>query len=238
MKVNDRQAGIDGVQSPIAKFLDAEAVAGILEVTAAESGDLLFFGAGAKPTVAAFLGALRLQVGRDFDLVEAGWRPLWVVDFPMFEFDDDDQRYYALHHPFTAPSTPDAGALRDDPGAALSRAYDLVLNGSEIGGGSIRIHDSAIQQAVFDLLGIDKQEAQERFGFLLDALRYGCPPHGGIAFGIDRIAAIMAGEDSIREVIAFPKTANASCLMTGAPAPVEAEQLGELKLQMRSSVEQ
>jgi len=230
MKVNDRQAGLDGVQSPIAKFLDAEAVNGILEATEAATGDLLFFGAGPKPTVAAFMGALRLQVGRDFDLVESGWRPLWVVDFPMFEYDDEDQRFYALHHPFTAPSTPDAEALRAAPETALSRAYDLVLNGSEIGGGSIRIHDSSIQQAVFDLLGIDEAEARERFGFLLDALRFGCPPHGGIAFGIDRIAALMAGEDSIREVIAFPKTASALCPLTQAPAPVDQLQLDELGL--------
>lgn len=235
MKVNDLEAGLDGVQSPIAKFLDEEAVDGILRATAAESGDLLFFGAGPKPTVAAFLGALRLQVGRDFELVESDWRPLWVVDFPMFEFDEDDQRFYALHHPFTAPSTPDADALRADPGAALSRAYDLVLNGSEIGGGSIRIHDSSIQQAVFELLGIDDQEAQERFGFLLNALRYGCPPHGGIAFGIDRIAALMAGEGSIREVIAFPKTASALCPLTSAPAPVDQAQLEELGIALKPS---
>jgi aspartyl-tRNA synthetase len=206
MKVNDRAAGLDGVQSPVAKFLDAEAVEGILAATGAETGDILFFGAGLKPVVAAFLGALRLQVGRDFNLVEEGWRPLWVVDFPMFEYDAEEQRYYALHHPFTAPTVPEADALRADPANALSRGYDLVLNGSEIGGGSIRIHDPALQQAVFDVLGIDEAEAKVRFGFLLEALRYGCPPHGGIAFGIDRIAALMAGEESIREVIAFPKT--------------------------------
>ena len=235
MKVNDREAGLEGVQSPIAKFLEANAVADILKTTDAETGDLLFFGAGLKPTVAAFMGALRLKVGRDFDLVESGWRPLWVVDFPMFEFDDEDQRFYALHHPFTAPSAPDAEDLRADPGTALSRAYDLVLNGSEIGGGSIRIHDSSIQKAVFDLLGIDEQEAQKRFGFLLDALRYGCPPHGGIAFGIDRIAALMAGEDSIREVIAFPKTASALCPLTSAPAPVDQDQLEELGIALNHS---
>jgi len=235
MKVNDRAAGLDGLQSPIAKFLDQDAASGIIDVTEAETGDLLFFGAGLKPTVAAFMGALRLAVGRDFDLVESGWRPLWVVDFPMFEFDPDEQRYYALHHPFTAPAEHDPDALRADPSAALSRAYDLVLNGSEIGGGSIRIHDSKLQQAVFDLLGIDENEAQARFGFLLDALRYGCPPHGGIAFGVDRIAALMAAEDSIREVIAFPKTASAICPLTAAPAPVDQEQLEELGIDLALS---
>jgi aspartyl-tRNA synthetase len=232
MKVNDRAAGLDGVQSPVAKFLDADSVEGIMAATGAETGDILFFGAGLKPVVAAFLGALRLQVGRDFNLVEEGWRPLWVVDFPMFEYDAEEQRYYALHHPFTAPAVAEADALRADPANALSRGYDLVLNGSEIGGGSIRIHDPALQQAVFDLLGIDEAEAKVRFGFLLEALRYGCPPHGGIAFGIDRIAALMAGEESIREVIAFPKTALAACLLTGAPAAVDQAQLDELKLQL------
>ncbi|MCC5866029.1 MAG: aspartate--tRNA ligase [Wenzhouxiangella sp.] len=232
MKVNDRAAGVEGVQSPIAKFLDAGSIDAILSATAAETGDILFFGAGLKPTVAAFLGALRLAVGRDFELVQPGWRPLWVVDFPMFEYDAEDQRYYALHHPFTAPAVPDPEALRADPGNALSRGYDLVLNGAEIGGGSIRIHDPALQQTVFDLLGIDEAEARSRFGFLLEALRYGCPPHGGIAFGIDRIAALMAGEDSIREVIAFPKTTTASCPLTSAPAAVDQAQLDELKLRI------
>jgi aspartyl-tRNA synthetase len=232
MKVNDRSAGVDGVQSPVAKFLTADSVTGILEATGAEDGDIVFFGAGPKPVVAAFLGALRLQVGRDFELVEDGWRPLWVVDFPMFEFDSDEQRYYALHHPFTAPAADDAQALRSDPVNALSRGYDMVLNGSEIGGGSIRIHDPQLQQAVFDLLGIDEVEARNRFGFLLEALRYGCPPHGGIAFGIDRVAALMAGEDSIREVIAFPKTTTAACPLTGAPAAVDQAQLDELRLRL------
>ncbi|WP_376692622.1 aspartate--tRNA ligase [Wenzhouxiangella sp. EGI_FJ10409] len=230
MKVNDAAAGLEGVQSPVAKFLDEQAVRGILADTGASDGDILFFGAGEKPVVSTFLGALRLQVAKDLDLVQEGWKPLWVVDFPMFEYDADDGRYYALHHPFTAPAVNDGDALKADPVNALSRAYDMVLNGSEIGGGSIRIHDPKLQQAAFDVLGIDETEAKARFGFLLEALKYGCPPHGGIAFGIDRIAALMAGEDSIREVIAFPKTANASCLMTGAPAAVEAEQLKELKL--------
>ncbi len=235
MKVNDRAAGAEGVQSPVAKFLDPGSVDAILTATGAETGDILFFGAGPKPTVAAFLGALRLAVGRDFNLVEAGWRPLWVVDFPMFEYDAEDKRYYALHHPFTAPSVADAEALRADPANALSRGYDLVLNGAEIGGGSIRIHDPALQQTVFDLLGINETEAKARFGFLLEALRYGCPPHGGIAFGIDRIAALMAGEDSIREVIAFPKTTTASCPLTSAPAAVDAAQLDELRLSIRQA---
>ncbi len=232
MKVNQVSAGIEGVSSPIAKFLDAEAVAGILRLTEASDGDLLLFGAGPKPLVANFLGALRLKLGRDLGLVEEGWRPLWVVDFPMFEYDAEEARYYALHHPFTAPAVPDPEALRADPVNAVSRGYDLVLNGSEVGGGSIRIHDPGLQQAVFELLGIDEQEARNRFGFLLEALRYGCPPHGGIAFGIDRIAAIMAGEDSIRDVIAFPKTASAICPLTGAPAPVDQAQLQELKLRL------
>lgn len=231
MKINDAAAGMDGVQSPIAKFLDDKAVAGLLEATGAADGDMLFFGADKKPVVSQFLGALRLRLARDLDLFEDGWKPLWVVDFPMFEYDEEDGRHYALHHPFTAPA--DDEAMRADPATAVSRAYDMVLNGAEIGGGSIRINDPDLQQAVFDVLGIDEQEAGERFGFLLEALRYGCPPHGGIAFGIDRIAALMAGENSIREVIAFPKTTNAACLLTGAPAPVDAEQLDELKLELK-----
>ncbi len=230
MKVNDAGAGVDGVQSPVAKFLDQQAVSGLLAETGAADGDILFFGAGEKMLVSTFLGALRLQVAKDLDLVTEGWKPLWVVDFPMFEYDPDDQRYYALHHPFTAPAVDDVDTLKSDPATVLSRAYDMVLNGSEIGGGSIRIHDPVLQQAALEVLGMDENEAQERFGFLLEALRYGCPPHGGIAFGIDRIAALMAGEDSIREVIAFPKTSNAACLMTGAPAPVDPEQLAELRL--------
>jgi aspartyl-tRNA synthetase len=233
MKVNDAGAGLEGVQSPVAKFLDDQAVAGILECTGARDGDILFFGAGETMTVNTFMGALRVQAAKDLGLVSSGWKPLWVVDFPMFEYDAEDGRYYALHHPFTAPAVDDGEALKADPVGALSRAYDMVLNGSEIGGGSIRIHDPKLQQAAFDVLGIDEAEAKARFGFLLEALRYGCPPHGGIAFGLDRIAALMAGEDSIREVIAFPKTANASCLMTGAPAAVEAEQLTELHLDLK-----
>jgi len=233
MKVNDPAAGIEGVQSPIAKFLDEAAVGSIIETAQAEAGDLLFFGADKKPVVNAFMGALRLKLGRDLDLVEPGWRPLWVVDFPMFEFDAEEQRYYALHHPFTAPAAPDPASLKADPANAASRAYDMVLNGSEIGGGSVRIHNPELQQAVFDLLGIDEAEARARFGFLLEALRYGCPPHGGIAFGVDRIAALMCGEESIREVIAFPKTTTAGCPLTGAPSTVDDTQLDELHIQLK-----
>ncbi len=233
MKINDPGQGLEGVQSPIAKFLTAEAVAQILEASSAKAGDLLFFGADKKSVVNAFMGALRLKLGHDLNLVEPGWRPLWVIDFPMFEFDADDQRYYALHHPFTAPAADSPEALRDNPAQAVSRAYDMVLNGSEIGGGSIRIHGPDLQQTVFDLLGIRQSEAQQRFGFLLEALRYGCPPHGGIAFGVDRIAALMAAEDSIREVIAFPKTTTAGCPLTGAPSPVDVEQLDELAVQLK-----
>lgn len=235
IKVNRAGAGLDGVQSPVAKFLDDATVDAIVARCAAADGDLLLFGAGPKSTVAAFMGALRLKVGRDRDLVEAGWKPLWVIDFPMFEYDDTDQRYYALHHPFTAPAVADATALKADPAAALSRGYDLVLNGAEIGGGSIRIHDPALQQAAFDVLGIGEDEAKARFGFLLEALRYGCPPHGGIAFGIDRIAALMAGEESIREVIAFPKTTTAGCPLTGAPSAIDAAQLAELHIRTAAS---
>ncbi|MEM1081426.1 MAG: aspartate--tRNA ligase [Pseudomonadota bacterium] len=230
IKVNDTSAGLDGLQSPIAKFLDPDSAAALLTLTHASDGDLLLFGAGQRSTVNEFMGAVRLKVGRDRGLVQAGWKPLWVVDFPMFEYDPDAQRYYALHHPFTAPASASAKALRDEPGQALSRGYDLVLNGAEIGGGSIRIHDQTLQQTVFELLGISAEEANARFGFLLEALRYGCPPHGGMAFGIDRIATLMAGEDSIREVIAFPKTTTASCPLTDAPSAVDAAQLDELHI--------
>jgi len=234
MKVNRAGAGVGGVQSPIAKFLDDATVDAIVAHCAAADGDLLLFGAGEKTSVAAFMGALRLRVGRDRGLVEPGWKPLWVVDFPMFEYDADEARYYALHHPFTAPAVADGAALKADPAGALSRGYDMVLNGAEIGGGSIRIHDPALQQAAFDVLGIDAEEARARFGFLLEALRYGCPPHGGIAFGIDRIAALMAGEESIREVIAFPKTTTAGCPLTGAPTPIDDRQLAELHVRVDS----
>ena len=234
IKVNDVSAGRDGLQSPILKFLPDEAVAGIIERTGAKTGDLIFFGADKARIVNDALGALRVKIGEDRGLVADGWSPLWVVDFPMFEKDARTQRWTALHHPFTAPAVNDADALRADPGHSLSRAYDMVLNGSEIGGGSIRIHDQSIQSAVFDLLEISKEEAEEKFGFLLRALEFGCPPHGGIAFGLDRIVMLMAGAESIRDVIAFPKTQTASCPLTNAPGEVSAEQLKEAGIRLRT----
>jgi aspartyl-tRNA synthetase len=232
LKVNDAAAGLEGVQSSIAKFLDTGAWQGMADATGAQSGDLLLFGAGEWLTVSTFMGALLVRLGRDLELVQEGWRPLWVTEFPMFEWDEQSGRYMAMHHPFTAPAVNDAAALAASPGDALSKGYDMVLNGAEIGGGSIRIHKPAMQQAVFGLLGIGEQEAQLKFGFLLDALKYGCPPHGGIAFGLDRIAAIMSGEESIRDVIAFPKTTTAQCLLTSAPSEVPAEQVAELHIRV------
>lgn len=230
IKVNDVTAGRDGLQSPIVKFLSDAELSAIVGAAAATDGDLLFFGAGPYGTVSDFMGALRLKVGTDLELTAGGWQPLWVVDFPMFDWDERNQRWSALHHPFTAPVDDDHDALRADPGKALSKGYDLVLNGVELGGGSIRIHRNEMQRSVFEVLGIDAEQAQARFGFLLEALRYGCPPHGGIAFGIDRWAALLVGTDSIRDVIAFPKTASASCLMTQAPSEVDLDQLRELHL--------
>ena len=221
------------VASPIQKFFDADAFAALVAHVGAGNGDIVFFGAGKYSTVSDFMGAVRLKAGSDFGLVEDGWRPLWVTDFPMFEWDDEAQRFVALHHPFTAPAVDDEADLRANAATAVSRGYDMVLNGNEIGGGSIRIHRSSMQSAVFDLLGIGKDEAELKFGFLLDALRYGAPPHGGIAFGIDRIAALMAGTESIRDVIAFPKTTSAQCLMTGAPSPIPDAQLAEVHVQVR-----
>jgi aspartyl-tRNA synthetase len=234
IKVNDVAAGRDGLQSPILKFLPDDAVTGIVERTGAETGDVIFFGADKARVVNEALGALRVKLGEDRGLVADGWAPLWVVDFPMFEKDAQTKRWTALHHPFTAPAVDDADALREDPGNALSRAYDIVLNGSEIGGGSIRIHDRGMQSAVFELLGISKAEAEEKFGFLLRALEYGAPPHGGIAFGLDRIVMLMAGADSIRDVIAFPKTQSAHCPLTNAPGEVSAEQLLETGIRLRT----
>ena len=234
IKVNDVDAGRDGLQSPILKFLPDDAVTGIIERTGARSGDLIFFGADKARVVNDALGALRVKVGEDRGLVSDGWAPLWVVDFPMFEKDPATKRWTALHHPFTAPAENSAEALQADPGNALSRAYDMVLNGSEIGGGSIRIHDQEMQAAVFDVLGISKEEADEKFGFLLQALQYGCPPHGGVAFGLDRIVMLMAGAESIRDVIAFPKTQTASCPLTNAPGEVSAEQLKETGIRLRA----
>ena len=221
------------ITSPIQKFFDEAAFAGLVAHVGAGNGDIVFFGAGKYTTVSDFMGAIRLKAGKDFGLVEDGWRPLWVTDFPMFEWDEEAQRYVALHHPFTAPAVDDEADLRANAATAVSRGYDMVLNGNEIGGGSIRIHRSSMQSAVFELLGIGKDEAELKFGFLLDALRYGAPPHGGIAFGIDRIAALMAGTESIRDVIAFPKTTSAQCLMTGAPSPIPDAQLAEVHVQVR-----
>lgn len=230
IKVNDASAGLQGLQSPIAKFLDEAAWQGIAQSTAVENGDLLFFGAGEWLTVSNFMGQLRVRVAQDLKRVPEGWQPLWVTQFPMFEYDAGAQRYLAMHHPFTAPLEDGAEALLSDPAGALSKGYDMVLNGAEIGGGSIRIHRPQMQQAVFNLLGIGEEEAQEKFGFLLEALKYGAPPHGGIAFGLDRIAALMSGEDSIRDVIAFPKTTTAQCLLTAAPSAVPEPQLLELHI--------
>jgi aspartyl-tRNA synthetase len=234
IKVNERAKGRDGLQSPIVKFLNEAAVAGILERTGARDNDLVFFGADTAKVVNDAIGALRIKVGQDMKLVKEGWRPLWVVDFPMFEYDPDAKRWVAMHHPFTSPQSDDPAALRADPQGALAKAYDMVLNGSEIGGGSVRIHRQEMQSTVFDLLGINAEEAQKKFGFLLDALKFGAPPHGGIAFGLDRLAMLMAGADSIREVIAFPKTQTAADPMTDAPTEVSEAQLRELHIRVRT----
>lgn len=234
IKVNDRAKGRDGLQSPIVKFLSDAAVAGILERTGAQDNDLVFFGADTAKVVNDALGALRLKVGQDLKLVAEGWRPLWVVDFPMFEWDADEKRWAAMHHPFTSPKNDDPAALRADPGTALAKAYDVVLNGSEVGGGSVRIHRQEMQSAVFELLGISAEEAQKKFGFLLTALSFGAPPHGGVAFGLDRLSMLMAGADSIREVIAFPKTQTAADLMSEAPTEVSEQQLREVHIRVRT----
>jgi aspartyl-tRNA synthetase len=235
IKVNDHRRGRDGLQSPIVKFLDDAAVEGILTRTGALDDDLIFFGADQARVVSDALGALRLKVAHDRGLVAPGWQPLWVVDFPMFEWDAEAKRWAAMHHPFTAPQTDAADALRAAPATALARAYDVVLNGSEIGGGSVRIFREEMQSAVFALLGIEPEEARAKFGFLLDALRYGCPPHGGIAFGLDRLAMLMAGAESIRDVIAFPKTQTAADPLTDAPTEVSEAQLRELHIRVRTS---
>jgi len=230
VKVNEVAKGRDGLQSPILKFLPDEVIEAILQRTGAEDGDLLFFGADSAKVVNDSLGALREKLGHDLNMVEGDWQPLWVIDFPMFEYDTKAARNVSLHHPFTSPIVTE-GEI--DPAAALSRSYDMVLNGSEIGGGSIRIHQKDVQQKVFRALGISEEEADDKFGFLLDALKYGAPPHGGIAFGVDRIAAMMAGVNSIRDVIAFPKTQKAACLMTSSPNAVDNDQLRELNLKLR-----
>ncbi|MGN6453341.1 MAG: aspartate--tRNA ligase [Steroidobacteraceae bacterium] len=233
IKVNTRAGGREGLQSPIIKFLSDAALTGILERTQAADNDLIFFGADSAKVVGDALGALRLKLGHDLKLLVEGWRPLWVIDFPMFEWDEEEHRWVAMHHPFTAPLNDDPAALRAAPAAAIAKAYDMVLNGSEIGGGSVRIHHEEMQSTVFGLLGIDAQEAQRKFGFLLDALKFGAPPHGGIAFGLDRLAMLMAGADSIREVIAFPKTQTAADPLTDAPTEVSEAQLRELHVRVR-----
>ncbi|HSP58965.1 MAG TPA: aspartate--tRNA ligase [Halomonas sp.] len=230
IKVNERAKGLEGLQSPIVKFME-NVVEELLDRVGAEDGDIIFFGADKTRIVNEAIGALRVKLGEDLALYTQAWAPLWVVDFPMFE-SDDNGRLSPLHHPFTSPScSPEA--LKESPASALSRAYDMVLNGTELGGGSIRIHDQAMQNTVFQILGIDEHEAREKFGFLLDALQYGAPPHGGLAFGLDRLVMLMAGARTIREVIAFPKTQSAACLMTDAPGEVSNDQLRELNIRLR-----
>ena len=234
IKVNEVARGRDGLQSPITKFLSDAALTGILMRTGAQDNDLIFFGADKSKVVSDALGALRLKVAQDLKQVGQGWQPLWVVDFPMFEFDDEAKRWVAMHHPFTSPQSDDPTALTSNPGTAIAKAYDMVLNGSEVGGGSVRIFREDMQSAVFGLLGIGPEEARRQFGFLLDALRYGAPPHGGIAFGLDRLTMLMAGAESIRDVIAFPKTQTAADLMSDAPTEVTEAQLRELHIRVRT----
>jgi len=236
IKVNAIETGIEGLQSPIIKFLGDEVTMNIMQRLGAENGDIVFFGADQSNVVSEALGALRCKIGEDLNLYTCDWAPMWVVDFPMFETTDSGA-LTPLHHPFTAPSC-DAQALKDNPSEALSQAYDMVLNGVELGGGSIRIHDQKMQEVVFDVLGIGEAEQQEKFGFLLDALQYGAPPHGGLAFGLDRLIMLMVGADSIRDVIAFPKTQSAACLMTDAPGTVEAAQLRDLNIKLRNKENQ
>ncbi|TXL18802.1 aspartate--tRNA ligase [Methylococcaceae bacterium HT5] len=235
IKVNYRDGGLEGLQSPIVKFAPAEVWEAVLEKTGAQTGDLIFFGADKINIVNEAIGALRVKVGLDLDLLEGKWKPLWVVDFPMFEWDEKGSRWNAIHHPFTAPSCSEE-ELKADPGAALSRAYDLVLNGTEVAGGSIRINKTAMQATVLGILGIDEQEANDKFGFLLEALKYGCPPHGGMAYGLDRLVMLMTGSSSIREVIAFPKTQSAACPLVDAPAVINEEQLKELHIKLHKPV--
>ena len=231
IKVNELAKGIEGLQSPIVKNM-TNVVLEMMERLGAQDGDIVFFGAGKASVVNESIGALRIKLGHDLDMVEGEWAPLWVVDFPMFE-EDDNGSWTALHHPFTAPSC-DPESLEKAPGEALSRAYDMVLNGTELGGGSIRIHDPEMQKTVFRALDISDEEANEKFGFLLDALKYGCPPHGGLAFGLDRLIMLMTGAHSIRDVIAFPKTQTAACVMTAAPSTVDAKQLREVGIRLRA----
>ncbi len=237
IKVNERAQARQGLQSPIIKFLSDTALEGILERTGACDNDLIFFGADKQKVVNDALGALRLKLGQDLGIARPGWQPLWVVDFPMFEWNEEARRWSAMHHPFTSPQDEDAAALRAYPAGALARAYDMVLNGSEIGGGSVRIHREEMQSTVFELLGIEPEEATAKFGFLLEALKLGAPPHGGIAFGLDRLAMLMAGADSIREVIAFPKTQTAADPLTDAPTAVSEAQLKELHIRLRPAAQ-
>jgi len=232
IKVNDINAGTEGLQSPVLKFLPESIIKLLLERTTAQTGDLIFFGADKARVVNDALGALRNRLAADMNLLQGQWRPLWIVDFPMFEYNEDEKRWDALHHPFTAPQVNTTAELEADPGQCLSRAYDLVLNGIEMGGGSVRIHTPDMQRTALRLLGIDDQAADEKFGFLINALDYGCPPHGGIAFGLDRLVMMMTGSDSIRDVIAFPKTQTASCPLTSAPSPASPKQLRELGIKL------
>lgn len=236
IKCNDIAQGREGLQSPILKFLSDDVIESIIQRTQASNGDLLFFGADKATVVNDALGALRVKLGIDKDLLTGEWKPLWIVDFPMFEWDEKDNRWNALHHPFTAPNFESAQQLLDNPGESLSKAYDMVLNGTELGGGSVRIHKQDIQKAVFEVLAISEQEAENKFGFLLKALKYGCPPHAGIAFGLDRLIMLMTGSDSIRDVMAFPKTQTATCPLTDAPAEVSECQLKELNIRLRAKV--
>ena len=233
IRVNDIEKGIEGLQSPILKFLNDEVINQLIEKLSLSYGDTVFFGADKKDIVNASLGALRVKMAEDFSLIKDGWFPLWVTDFPMFHWDEREKRWSAEHHPFTSPINPDPEELKNNPKDALSQGYDMVLNGHEIGGGSIRIHSEAMQQAVFSILGIGEEEANEKFGFFLEALKYGCPPHGGIAFGIDRIVMLITGSSSIRDVIAFPKTQTASCLLTDAPSHAGKDQLNELGISVK-----
>ena len=233
IRVNDIEKGIEGLQSPILKFLNDEVINQLIEKLSLGNGDTVFFGADKKDIVNASLGALRVKMAEDFSLIKDGWFPLWVTDFPMFHWDEREKRWSAEHHPFTSPINPDPEELKNNPKDALSQGYDMVLNGHEIGGGSIRIHSEAMQQAVFSILGIGEEEANEKFGFFLEALKYGCPPHGGIAFGIDRIVMLITGSSSIRDVIAFPKTQTASCLLTDAPSHAGKDQLNELGISVK-----
>jgi aspartyl-tRNA synthetase len=237
MKVNDHTAGAEGVQSPIAKFLNEDVITQLLERTNAQSGDIILFGADKRNTVNEAMGALRLKIGVDLEITNLdSWAPLWVVDFPMFE-EDDEGTLHAVHHPFTAPKGVSASDLEANPGAAISDAYDMVLNGYEVGGGSVRIHNADMQEAAFRILGIEAQEQQDKFGFLLDALKYGTPPHAGLAFGLDRLAMLLCGTDNIRDVIAFPKTTQASCLLTNAPSKANSDSLTELAISVVEKTE-